>query len=166
MLTSRLQAANAEIEDLQCQIVSYSKHLEVGSAVTVQRLHSTCPLPDRFWYISVKFECSSWISLAGVATSIIFGHMFVPTSLLQVYYVRLSWQKYALLRQNHVCCSKHLLWQMFSHDENVLLQQTQLFQLKTFVTTSVLLLRQKTCFVAANTLVSPKAPTSDSWSGR
>ena len=72
--------------------------------------------------------CAGIVSLAGAATSIIFvatNTSFVPTNV---------W----LLRQNYVCRHKIFL--------------SRVFRDKTFVATSILLSRPKTCFVATKLL--------------
>ena len=65
----------------------------------------------------------------------------------------LSWQKYAWSYKTSVVTKLCLSWQMFYHDR-YLSQQTHVSCDKSFVSTSILLLRQKTCFVMTNPCLS------------
>ena len=108
----------------------------------------------------------SWsedVSLVGAATSII----FVTTKVLSLQ-TRLSWQTCAwhafchnksmfivtklLLQQNYDCHDKYLSWQTFwvLSWQKYFATTTKICD-RTFVTTSILLLRQKTRFVMTNT---------------
>ena len=93
------------------------------------------------------------VLLVGVATSIIF--VATNTCLLQ--------QKFCLDEHmfvaTNICWDKHLSHQFFfPHDKHKKIRN------ETFVTTSILLLRQKMCFVATATcLILAVAPANDTW---
>ena len=83
-------------------------------------------------------------------------HVFVVTEVL-------SWQAYfscnkrcVLSWQNYVCHYKYLSWQTFCHDKNM-------FVMTSFVTASILLSRQKSCFVATNMCVMTKLLSWQKW---
>ena len=94
---------------------------------------STCLLQQNTSFVVTKV---CMLRETFVTTNICHDKSFVATNII------LLWQ------QTHICYDKYMSWQKFCHDKD------NFVTAKTFVAASILLLRQKTCFVATNACLS------------